>query len=34
MTKAQDREGDPLHYLIDIVADGIEGYENSLESIQ
>ncbi len=34
MTKAEDREGEPLLYLIDIVADAIEGYENSLESIQ
>lgn len=34
MTKAEDREGEPLLHLIDIVADAIEGYENSLESIQ
>lgn len=34
MTKAEDREGEPLLHLIDIVADSIEEYENSLESIQ
>ena len=34
MTKAEDRDGEPLLHLIDIVADAIEGYENSLESIQ
>ena len=34
MTKAEDREGEPLLYLMDIVSDSIEDYENSLESIQ
>jgi len=34
MTKAEGREGEPLLYLIDIVADAIESHENSLESIQ
>ncbi len=34
MSKAEDREGEPLLHLIDIVADSIEEYENSLESIQ
>ncbi len=34
MTKAEDREGEPLLHLIDIVADAIEQYEDSLESIK
>jgi HTH-type transcriptional regulator/antitoxin HigA len=34
MTKSEDREGEPLLHLIDIVAEAIEQYENSLESIQ
>ncbi len=34
MSKAEDQEGEPLLHLIDIVADSIEEYENSLESIQ
>lgn len=34
MTKADDREGEPLLHLIDIVADAIEQYENNLESIK
>ncbi len=34
MTKAEDREGEPLLHLIDIVSDSIEEYENSLESIK
>ena len=34
MTKAEDQEGEPLLYLMDIVSDSIEDYENSLESIQ
>ncbi len=34
MNKAEDREGEPLLHLIDIVSASIEAYENSLESIQ
>ncbi len=34
MTKAEDREGEPLLHLIDIVADAIEQYEDNLESIK
>lgn len=34
MMKAEDREGEPLLHLIDIVADAIEDYENGLERIQ
>ncbi len=34
MIKAEDREGEPLLHLINIVSDSIEEYENSLESIQ
>lgn len=34
MTKAEDREGEPLLSLIDTVADAIEQYEDSLESIK
>lgn len=34
MTKAEDREGEPLLHLIDIVADAIGQYEDSLESIK
>lgn len=34
MTKADDREGEPLLHLIDIVADAIEQYEDNLESIK
>ncbi len=34
MTKAEDRDGEPLLLLIDIVANAVESYENSLESIQ
>lgn len=33
MTKAEDREGEPLLRMIDMVADSIEKYENSLESV-
>ena len=34
MTKAEDRKGEPLLYMIDMVADSIEKYENSFEDIQ
>ncbi len=34
MNKAEDREGEPLLHLIDIVADAIEEYENNLESVK
>ncbi|MCP3930785.1 MAG: helix-turn-helix domain-containing protein [Bacteroidetes bacterium] len=34
MTKAEDREGEPLLHLMDIVADAIEQYEDRLESIK
>jgi HTH-type transcriptional regulator / antitoxin HigA len=34
MNKAEDREGEPLLHLIDIVADAIEEYEDNLESIK
>lgn len=34
MTKAEDREGEPLLPLIDMVADAIEQYEDGLESIK
>ncbi|WP_027715282.1 type II toxin-antitoxin system HigA family antitoxin [Desulfuromonas sp. TF] len=33
ITKAEDREGEPLLRMIDMVADSIEKYENSLESV-
>jgi HTH-type transcriptional regulator/antitoxin HigA len=33
MTKAEDREGEPLLRMIDMVADSITKYENSLESV-
>lgn len=33
MTKAGDREGEPLLCMIDLVADSIEKYEKSLESV-
>ncbi len=33
MTKAEDREGEPLLRMIDMVADAIDKYENSLESV-
>jgi len=33
MTKAEDRDGEPLLRMIDMVADAIEKYENSLESM-
>jgi HTH-type transcriptional regulator/antitoxin HigA len=33
MTKAEDREGEPLLRMIDMVTDSIEKYENSLESV-
>jgi HTH-type transcriptional regulator/antitoxin HigA len=33
MTKAEDREGEPLLHLIDIVSDAIETYEDNLESV-
>lgn len=34
MTNAEDREGEPLLHLIDIVANAIEQYEDNLESIK
>lgn len=34
MTKAEDREGEPLLRMIDMVAVSIEKYENSLESVR
>lgn len=34
MTKAEDREGEPLLQIIDMIADSIEQYENSLESVR
>jgi HTH-type transcriptional regulator/antitoxin HigA len=34
MTKAEDREGEPLLYLIDIIAYAIEQYEDNLESVK
>lgn len=34
MTNAEDREGEPLLHLIDIVADAIEKYEDGLENIK
>lgn len=34
MTNAEDREGEPLLHLIDIVADAIEQYEDGLENIK
>lgn len=34
MTNAEDREGDPLLYLIDIVSDAIEQYEDNLENVK
>lgn len=33
MTKAEDRVGEPLLHMIDMVADSIEKYEKSLESV-
>ena len=33
MTKAEDREGEPLLRMIDMVAEAIDKYENSLESV-
>lgn len=33
MTKAEDREGEPLLRMIDMVADAIDKYESSLESV-
>jgi len=33
MTKAEDRDGEPLLHLIDIVSDAIETYEDNLESV-
>jgi len=33
MTKAEDREGEPLLRMIDMVAGSIEKYENSLERV-
>ena len=33
MTKAEDREEEPLLHMIDMVAVSIEKYENSLESV-
>jgi HTH-type transcriptional regulator/antitoxin HigA len=33
MTKAEDREGEPLLCMIDMVAGSIEKYENSLERV-
>lgn len=33
MTKAEDREGEPLLRMIDMVADAIDKYEHSLESV-
>ncbi|MBW6508779.1 MAG: transcriptional regulator [Desulfuromonadales bacterium] len=33
MTKAEDREGEPLLRMIDMVADAIDKYESNLESM-
>ena len=33
MTKAEDRKGEPLLRMIDMVADAIDKYEHSLESV-
>lgn len=33
MTKAEDRDGEPLLRMIDMVADAIDKYESSLESV-
>ncbi len=32
--KAEDKEGEPLLYMIDLVADSIEKYEDSFEDMQ
>ncbi len=34
MTKAEDNEGEPLLHMIDIIADSIEKYESSLDSVK
>lgn len=33
MTKADDREGEPLLHMIDIVSDAIDSYESGLENV-
>jgi len=33
MTKAEDREGEPTLRMIDMIADAIDKYENSLENV-